>query len=108
MQTCVSKENAKAYSSHHPDELIIRDRLALDRTVLANERTILAYIRTSLVLFGGGVTLIKLFPGQPIVIGTGYMFIGIAVFTFFFGFTRFIAMHASLKSLQKNPNTHVE
>jgi len=39
------------YEGVKPDQLILRDHLALDRTELANERTLLAYIRTSLALF---------------------------------------------------------
>ena len=39
-------------------DLTLRDRLALDRTVLANERTLLAYVRTALALLAGGLTLL--------------------------------------------------
>ena len=38
-------------------QLILRDHLAADRTVLANERTFLAYIRTTLTLFVAGYLL---------------------------------------------------
>ena len=41
-------------------DLTLRDRLALDRTVLANERTLLAYVRTALALLAGGLTLLHL------------------------------------------------
>lgn len=42
-------------------ELILRDQLAIDRTILANERTFLAYCRTSLALIITGAGSIKLF-----------------------------------------------
>jgi len=42
------------YSKFKHDELIIRDLLALDRTILANKRTLLSYFRTSLTLFISG------------------------------------------------------
>jgi hypothetical protein len=42
------------YSNLHPNDMILRDHLAYDRTVLANERTLLAYIRTSIALFTMG------------------------------------------------------
>jgi putative membrane protein len=42
-------------------ELILRDQLAIDRTVLANERTFLAYCRTSLALIVSGAGCIKFF-----------------------------------------------
>ena len=35
-------------------QLILRDRLAIDRTKLANERTFLAYFRTSIIFLGTG------------------------------------------------------
>ena len=41
-----------------PAPLPLRDRLALDRTVLANERTLLAYVRTALGLVATGAALI--------------------------------------------------
>lgn len=41
-----------------PEPLPLRDRLALDRTVLANERTLLAYVRTALGLVATGAALV--------------------------------------------------
>ena len=52
------------YDNFDAQEFILRDWLALDRTVLANERTFLAYGRTSLGLFLSGVTLIKVFKSE--------------------------------------------
>lgn len=40
-----------------------RDQLAVERTNMANERTLMAYVRTSFLLFAGGISLIKLYPG---------------------------------------------
>ena len=39
------------YSKFRTEEMILRDWLARDRTVLANERTLLAYLRTTLMLW---------------------------------------------------------
>ncbi len=50
------------YSHFRREDMILRDHLALDRTVLANERTFLAHIRTSLTFLAAGLALIKLFP----------------------------------------------
>jgi putative membrane protein len=50
----------KTYEKFTEEELILRDHLALDRTVLANERTFLSYIRTTLALVVVGATLIHL------------------------------------------------
>ena len=48
------------YQDVKPDQLILRDHLALDRTELANERTLLAYVRTSLALFLTGFSAMHL------------------------------------------------
>ena len=42
------------------DQLIIRDRLAIERTKLANERTFLAYFRTSLAFMGAGLGILQI------------------------------------------------
>jgi putative membrane protein len=46
------------YSKFVSDELILRDELAIDRTLLANERTLLAYLRSGVALFIAGVSII--------------------------------------------------
>jgi len=46
------------YSKFINDELILRDELAIDRTLLANERTLLAYLRSGVALFIAGVSII--------------------------------------------------
>ena len=42
------------------EQLKLSDKLALDRTLLANERTFLAYLRTFIGLVGTGAALWKL------------------------------------------------
>jgi putative membrane protein len=46
------------YSRFEKDHLILRDELAIDRTLLANERTLLAYLRSGMALMIAGVTII--------------------------------------------------
>lgn len=46
------------YKNFTTKELILRDHLAIDRTVLSNETTLFSYIRTSLALIAAGATLI--------------------------------------------------
>jgi len=46
------------YERFSQDELILRDELALDRTLLANERTLLAYLRAAVALLLAGVSII--------------------------------------------------
>lgn len=45
------------YGRFGREELILRDELAIDRTLLANERTLLAYLRSSVALVIGGLTI---------------------------------------------------
>lgn len=52
------------YVRFDEDDLILRDHLAADRTMLANERTLLAYVRTALTLIIVGVSLLKLFESK--------------------------------------------
>ena len=73
------------YENFLKDELILRDHLAIDRTVLSNERTILAYARTSLAIIAAGATLvhffdevwIKVFGGFLVVFGTAIIVVGV-------------------------------
>ena len=42
------------------DKLILRDRLAIERTKLANERTFLSYFRTGIFFLGTGLSIIHI------------------------------------------------
>jgi putative membrane protein len=88
------------YSSFERRELILRDWLALDRTILANERTFLAYSRTGLTLIIAGLAFVKFF-GHIIYITIGYAFIVAGIAVFLFGVARYRRMIANLKILKK-------
>ena len=61
-------------------DLILRDRLAASRTVLANERTMLAYVRTALSLLIAGAAVVKFSQTWPVqLIGWALMPVGAAV-----------------------------
>ena len=45
------------YTRFQNEELILRDELAIDRTLLANERTLLAYLRSGVALVLAGVSM---------------------------------------------------
>lgn len=71
------------YERFENTELILRDQLAIDRTVLANERTLLAYARTSLALIVTGTGAIRFFDGWSAhITGWGLIAFGVAVFPF--------------------------
>ncbi len=70
------------------NELIIRDYLARQRTVLANDRTLLSYIRTCLYFLVSGTALIKVDDLQNIEM-FGYFSFGISVLLLLIGFTNY-------------------
>ena len=88
------------YISFQRHELILRDWLALDRTILANERTFLAYGRTSLTLIIAGLAFVKFF-GHVFYVTAGYLFIVAGVGFFLFSLTRYRRMVARLKIVQQ-------
>lgn len=49
--------NQTPYSRFQNENLILRDELAVDRTILANERTLLAYLRSAVSLVIAGVSM---------------------------------------------------
>lgn len=46
------------YSRFDAAKLILRDELAIDRTILANERTLLAYLRAGVALLIAGASIL--------------------------------------------------
>jgi putative membrane protein len=75
-----------------PEELILRDRLALDRTHLANERTLLAYVRTAFMRLAAGATAVKLFPDDRVAVITGWFLLGAGAVLALFGARRFVGV----------------
>jgi putative membrane protein len=56
-------------------DLILRERLALQRTVLANQSTFLAFLRTSMYFFIAGLSLESLLKIENSFIIEGFLFI---------------------------------
>ncbi len=77
------------------ESFILRDRLAINRTILANERTLLAYIRTALALLITSLTLMKFFP-QSVYQMLAYVFLVLSGVTVIIGFLRFHKFKRSL------------
>lgn len=80
------------------DEMILRDYLALDRTILANERTLLAYLRTFIGTFSAGLAIVKLFDVHWIVV-IGYIFVAVSPFFIVFGIIRYHTISKKLRTL---------
>ena len=51
--------NEPPYSRFSNSDLILRDELAIDRTILANERTLLAYLRSGVALIIAGASIMQ-------------------------------------------------
>lgn len=95
-------EKNQPYEGLSADELILRDKLAIDRTVLAYERTLLAYIRTAVALLIAGASFIH-FSQSAWFSFLGFVSAFLGFGFLFFGFYRFKQMKSLLSSYQKKP-----
>lgn len=84
------------YQEFSQSEFIVRDRLALHRTVLANERTLLAYVRTAMAFLITGIGFLKFFDDIWVEI-LGVIFCISAVITMAIGVTRYRFYNKKLK-----------
>jgi len=84
------------YESFEASQLILRDFLAVDRTILANERTLLAYVRTALGALLAGISLIKFFDSIALnVVGWSLILSSIGILGK--GAARFVEMKRCIK-----------
>lgn len=79
------------------DNLILRDRLALVRTRLANERTLFSYMRTSLYLLTVGVGILEI-DGIKHLTVAAYIGLICSCILFILGWVRYFQMCRCLKS----------
>ncbi len=91
--------NNDPYTRFKREELILRDYLAADRTVLANERTLMSYIRTSVALAAAGGSLIHFLDLLAADIGGGLL-LAIAAGILGVGLQRFIWYRRRLKNFR--------
>jgi putative membrane protein len=84
------------YSKINPDEMILRDHLAYDRTILANETTLLAYLRTAMALLAAGATLFRLYSDDAFFQVLGIVMLVLGVLIAAVGIHRFFAMSKRL------------
>jgi putative membrane protein len=75
-----------AYEKTGKGGLVLRDELAIQRTVLAEERTYLAYIRTGMSLILGGFFFIGYFEHGSIFSYVGYATVAISLVFIAYGF----------------------
>jgi putative membrane protein len=104
------KDEPQPYSLTVKEQLILRDRLAIDRTVLANERTLLAYVRTALTLFLVGMSFVHVPMLHPdpefggLFYGlSGWLFVSAAVVVAAVGHVRFRRFRARVPKVADQP-----
>lgn len=118
-ETKIKPMSEKPYKSYINDNknMILRDYLAIDRTILANETAYMSYVRTSLTLIAAGATLLKFFTSEYSQ-ALGWTFIGIGGWLAFHGYRRYnkvdMIMHQvkgdyinqHLENTKKNSDAH--
>lgn len=87
------------YRNFAPEQMILRDHLALDRTVLASERTFLSYVRTALGLFSAGVACVKFIIDSPLIYVIGMVMLVAAPIVLIYGLVRFTTIRDKLSVL---------
>ena len=83
----MSEDSYLPFEKDH-EQMILRDYLAVDRTMMANETSFMSYVRTALTLIAAGATLIKFFT-EPTMQALGWGFIIIGGWLAFSGYNRF-------------------
>jgi putative membrane protein len=86
------------YEQFKREEMILRDWLALDRTVLANKRTFLAYGRTAMALFALGIAFVRLIHHEFFEI-SGFVLMALGIVAFIVGTREYLANAARFKLL---------
>lgn len=85
-----------ATDSSETIEQSVRDRLAIERTLMANERTLLAYVRTAIMIVVTGATLLKFYGELPLPAASGWALIIAGIGVAIFGASRFRKLASSL------------
>ncbi len=87
------------YKAFLAEQFILRDHLAIDRTMLANESTFLAYIRTGLAMAAAGATLIH-FGGDRASLIIGMVLVVGGALIFFIGVGRYRKMRKTIHDIR--------
>lgn len=95
--------NKTPYSRFNNTSLILRDELALDRTLLSNERTLLSYLRSALALLIAGGSILHLAPEAGWFRMVGFVCLPMGILAGVVGSLRFWRMHRSISILRSVP-----
>ena len=88
------------YERFEQRELILRDELAIDRTLLANERTLLAYLRSAVALLIAGLTIVH-FATRGWFLALGALCVPGAIVIAVLGVRRYRRMNNEIRILRK-------
>jgi putative membrane protein len=83
------------YARFVQEDLILRDELAIDRTLLANERTLLAYLRSGVALLIAGASILH-FSQESWFLVVGLACIPVGILTSLVGISRYRAMNRAI------------
>jgi len=88
------------YSRFDTDKLILRDELAIDRTLLANERTLLSYLRSGIALLIAGVSFIH-FAHEVWFTVVGIICVPSGFITVMIGTSRYLKMDKAISVVRR-------
>jgi len=88
------------YAKFGTADLILRDELAIDRTILANERTLLAYLRSAAALLIAGVSIIH-FSREGWFLVIGIACTPVAALTGIIGIARYLRMKKAIRNIRQ-------
>jgi len=92
------------YLGFAEDELILRDRLAIERTLLANERTLLAYLRSGAGLLIAGISITH-FSQQGWFWAAGIVCVPAGIVTGIIGAARYRRMNRAISLVRRGSVT---
>ncbi len=81
-------------------DLILREKLAIQRTHLANQTTLLSYLRTALYFFVAGLSIEQFFNMEHSVISI--IFFGFAIIIALYGMLNYFTQRKSIDQSKKN------
>lgn len=93
-------DKLRPYQRFHRTQLILRDELAVDRTILANERTLLSYVRLSITLIIAGISIVH-FAMEKWFETVGFLCVPIGIAAGIYGWIRYRKMAGEIMELRK-------
>ncbi len=81
-------------------EPVLRDFMAIERTVMANERTFLSYVRAALGFFIGGLSFMEFFDSWLIQF-LGWIFIPTGIVVFWLGLKKYQHINGLIQGAEK-------